>query len=74
VQDLSGITARQQSGEIDPALDPRCLLICMMSSISAPVVMPDLVRKLFGVEISDPSFQEQYTAFIRDLISRFGPR
>jgi AcrR family transcriptional regulator len=73
-QDLSGITSRQESGELDPAIDPRCLLIGMMSAISGPIVMPDLVRKLFGVDTSDPSFQECYVEFVRDFVSRLGPR
>ncbi len=73
-QDLSGITSRQQTGELDPAIDPRCLMIGMMSAISGPVVMPDLVRKVFGVDTSDPDFQECYVAFVRDFISRLEPR
>jgi TetR/AcrR family transcriptional regulator len=74
VQDLSGITSRQEAGELDPAIDPRCLLIGMMSVITGPVVMPDLVRKLFGVDTSDPDFQERYVAFVRDFVRRLEPR
>jgi TetR/AcrR family transcriptional regulator len=74
VQDLSGITSRQETGELDPAIDPRCLLIGMTSVITGPVVMPDLVRKLFGVDTSDPDFQERYVAFVRDFVRRLEPR
>jgi AcrR family transcriptional regulator len=73
-QDLSGITSRQETGELDPSIDPRCMLIGMMSTISGPVMMPDLVRKLFGVDTSDPAFQERYVEFVREFVSRFGPR
>ena len=73
-QDLSGIIDRQRAGEIDPDLDPACVLLAMMGAISAPTVMPDMVRKTFGVDPRDPEFRERYTAFVRDLISRFGPR
>jgi AcrR family transcriptional regulator len=74
VQDLSGITSRQESGEIDPAIDPACLLLTMMGAIAAPIVLAEMVQKLFGVDSSDPAFEERYTEHIRDLMSRLGPR
>ncbi|CAM4138731.1 TetR/AcrR family transcriptional regulator [Kibdelosporangium persicum] len=74
VQDLSGITERQRDGEIDPDLDPAALLLAVMAMTSAPMVMPDMVKKAFGVEATDPAFRERYTAFIRDMIARLGPR
>ncbi|SMD14797.1 TetR/AcrR family transcriptional regulator [Kibdelosporangium aridum] len=73
-QDLSGITQRQQSGEIDPDIDPACLLLALIAMTSAPTVMPDLVKKTFGVEATDPVFRERYTAFVRDMVARLGPR
>ncbi|MBP2320997.1 AcrR family transcriptional regulator [Kibdelosporangium banguiense] len=73
-QDLSGFISRQEAGELDPGIDPRCLLIGLMGVTSGPIVMPDLVRKLFGVEVSDPEFQERYVEFVRDLVGRLGPR
>nr|CEL19254.1 Transcriptional regulator, TetR family [Kibdelosporangium sp. MJ126-NF4]CTQ94947.1 Transcriptional regulator, TetR family [Kibdelosporangium sp. MJ126-NF4] len=74
VQDLSGIIARQQTGDLDPDLDPACVLLGMMAMTTAPHVMPDMVKKLFGVEASDPEFRARYTAFVRDAVSRLGPR
>lgn len=73
-QDLTGITERQEAGEIDPELDPACLLLGMVALTSAPLVMPDLVKKTFGVEATDPKFRERYTAFVRDMVARLGPR
>ncbi|MCE7008778.1 TetR family transcriptional regulator [Kibdelosporangium philippinense] len=73
-QDLSGITERQQAGEIDQDLDPACLLLGMMALTTAPLVMPDMVKKTFGVEATDPAFRERYTAFLRDMMTRLGPR
>jgi TetR/AcrR family transcriptional regulator len=73
-QDLTGIIDRQAIGEIDPTLDPGCLLLMMVGAVSAPVVMPDMVRKLFGVDPSDPDFETRYTAQLRTLMERMGPR
>ncbi|MEV4310727.1 TetR family transcriptional regulator [Actinocrispum sp. NPDC049592] len=73
VQDLSGLTNRQQAGEIDPSIDPACLLLSLIGITSIPVVVPDLVRKLFGVDPSDPEFETRYTHHIRDLINRLAP-
>jgi TetR/AcrR family transcriptional regulator len=73
-QDLTGIVERQESGEIDPALDPGCLLLMMMGAVSVPIVMPDMVRKLFGVDPSDPDFEERYAAHLRTMMERLGPR
>jgi TetR/AcrR family transcriptional regulator len=73
-QDLSGLIARQESGELDPDLDPACLLLTMIGAISIPLVLPDMVQKLFGVDPSDPAFEERYTEHIRDLMNRLGPR
>lgn len=73
-QDLGGVIARQKAGELDPGLDPACLLLGMMALTTAPHVMPDVVKKAFGVEASDPEFRERYTAFVRDVVARLGPR
>ena len=69
-----GIISRQQTGELDPAIDPRYLLTAMMATIAAPVVMPDLIGRLWGTDATDPRFQESYVQFVRDLAARLGPR
>ncbi len=73
VQDLSGLINRQHAGEIDPSIDPACLLLSLIGITSIPVVVPDLVQKLFGVDPSDPEFETRYTQHIRDLIARLAP-
>jgi AcrR family transcriptional regulator len=72
-QDLSGITSRQAGGEIDPAFDPGCLLLAMVGAVSAPAIMPDLVHKLFGVDPSDPDFEQRYTKHMQALAARLRP-
>ncbi|GAB3870788.1 hypothetical protein GCM10029964_005930 [Kibdelosporangium lantanae] len=72
-QDLSGITARQETGELDPALDPGCLLLMMIGAVSAPVVMPDLVRKVFGMDPTDPAFEARYAEHLRSMMTRMAP-
>jgi TetR/AcrR family transcriptional regulator len=73
-QDLSGFTNRQKTGELDPDLDPACLLLMLMGAVSAPIVMPAMVRKIFGTDPSDPAFEERYSEHLRDLVARLAPR
>lgn len=72
-QDLSSLTARQETGELDPALDPGCLLLMMIGAVSAPLVMPDLVRKVFGMDPTDPAFEARYAEHLRSMMTRMAP-
>lgn len=72
-QDLSGITDRQANGELDPTLDPGCLLLMIMGAVTAPIVMPDMVHKIFGLKPSDPDFETRYAAHLRTVLTRLAP-
>ncbi|WP_207926209.1 TetR/AcrR family transcriptional regulator [Actinocrispum wychmicini] len=72
-QDLSGISDRQANGEFDPAIDPGSLLLMIMGAVTAPIVMPDMVQKIFGVTPWDPEFEERYSAHLRTVLGRLAP-
>jgi TetR/AcrR family transcriptional regulator len=72
-QDLSGITDRQSTGELDPELNPGCLLLAMTGMITAPLIMPDLVRKVFGVDPTDPAFEKCYAEHLQAIADRLRP-
>jgi AcrR family transcriptional regulator len=65
---------RQAADELDPEMDPECVLLAMMGVISAPIVMPDMVRKIFGMDPSHPDFERRYGEQVRRMVERLAPR
>jgi AcrR family transcriptional regulator len=67
----SELVRRQAEGEIGADLDPRALLMVMMSMVAAPVLMPDLVRRLFDLEPDSPEFERLWAEQLRRVVRRF---
>lgn len=65
---------RQLRGEISPDLDPAALQLALMGMTMAPILLPDQVRKLFGVGIDDPEFEQRYGDAIRQIVHRLSDR
>jgi TetR/AcrR family transcriptional regulator len=71
---LASMISRQQSGEIVDDIDPAALALILIGAISAPVLMPQVVRRLFGAEAESDEFRTRYDAGIRALIGHLAPQ
>jgi TetR/AcrR family transcriptional regulator len=72
--DLSGMRRRQEEGEVDGALDPAAVRLMLLGMVAAPVVFPDMARRLFGADVADPEFLARYEEGVRDVVGRLAPR
>ena len=69
-EDLSEIERRKAAGEIGEDLDPRVVLLLCVAAVTVPIVMPQQVRAIFGLDPGSPEFQEHYTDQLRRVIRR----
>ncbi|WP_234336810.1 TetR family transcriptional regulator [Streptomyces xylophagus] len=69
-EDLSHTYARRDRRELAEDIDPASAVLLLIGAVAAPVTMPQLVRRIFGMEASDPAFQEQYADQLRRMIRR----
>jgi len=60
VEDLTSIRARQAAGELAEDLDPAAVLLAIMGMVVAPVALPQMVQKIFGLDPHGPEFAERY--------------
>lgn len=74
IGDLASMLTRQANGEVAADLDPASVRLAIMGAVMTPVVMPQLVRQLFGVDPSDPEFERRYAEHLRRMIRRLGSR
>lgn len=72
-EDLSGMRRRQDEGELAPGLDPASLRLVLLGAVAAPVVFPDMTRRLFGTGIDDPEFRARYERGLRGLVRQLAP-
>lgn len=63
---------RQERGEIAHDLDPAGMQLALMGMVMAPIIFPDSVRKLFGLDPHDPAFEQRYGETIRRIIQSVG--
>ncbi|GAA1081235.1 TetR/AcrR family transcriptional regulator [Nocardiopsis composta] len=70
---LDDIRRRQEAGELDPGLDPGCLLLLLVSAASAPAVYPDTAAIAASSDSGPDAFAERYAAFMSDLVRRLAP-
>lgn len=71
--DLSRMEARQANGQLAPDLDPASVRLAIMGAVMAPVVMPQLVRQIFGMDPTTPEFEARYGEHLRAMIRRLSP-
>jgi TetR/AcrR family transcriptional regulator len=68
--DIEDLERRKAEGQLADELDPRAVLLLFMAAVSAPIVMPQKVRELFGVDPGSPEFEERYTEQLRAVVRR----
>ncbi|GIG66215.1 TetR/AcrR family transcriptional regulator [Phytomonospora endophytica] len=72
--DLADTRARQETGELPADVDARALRLVLYGMVVAPVAMPELVRRSYGVAPDSPGFVAEYTEQVRRLIRHLGAR
>ncbi|MHB8619776.1 MAG: TetR/AcrR family transcriptional regulator [Chloroflexota bacterium] len=68
----AGLRRRQDRGELDPNLDPATLQLVLLGAVAAPVIFPEDVRRLFGVDAAKPEFEARYRAGLLQIIRSRG--
>jgi AcrR family transcriptional regulator len=66
---LASIAEQQSAGRIDPELDPRHLLVTILGIANYWLVMPQLVRVIFGEE-PDAATLDRHEEFIAECVRR----
>jgi len=60
----------KERGELADDVDTAAVLLAIRGMVMAPVVLPHLVRRLFGVEPDDPEFRWRYGELLAGIIRR----
>jgi AcrR family transcriptional regulator len=68
--DLTPLQDRQSTGELANDLDPASVRLAIMGAVMVPVVMPQLVRRIFGLDPTSPEFESRYGTHLRQMIRR----
>lgn len=69
-EDLSDLERRKAAGELAEDLDPAAVLLLCIAAVAAPVVLPQQVRAIFGLDPRSPEFREHYADQLRRIIRR----
>jgi TetR/AcrR family transcriptional regulator len=69
-QDLSSMQRRQARGELAPDLDPGAVLLALMGAIVAPIAIPQMAQKIFGLDPQSPEFERRYGDQLRRIVRR----
>ncbi len=70
---LKRIRQQQARGQITSALDPRHVMLAMRSLTMFPVAFPQLTKLIMGRPPSDPRFQKERAAFLKQFAAAFQP-
>lgn len=70
LHDLATTLARQARGELADDLDPASVRLAIMGAVLVPVVLPHLVRQIFGIDPGDPDFEARYAEQLRGMVRR----
>jgi TetR/AcrR family transcriptional regulator len=67
-EDVADLQRRQAAGEIAPDLDPGLVLLALMGLGIAPIAMPQVVRRITGLDIQSPEFETAYAEQLKRII------
>ena len=67
-QDLTSMGHRRARGELADDLDPAAVLLVVMGMVAAPLALPDLVRKIFGLDPASEEFSDVYSEQLRRIV------
>lgn len=70
--DLTTTRNRQAAGEIAGDLHPAAVRLAIMGMVTAPVAMPQMVKRIFGLDPGSPEFAEHYAEQLRRIVRHLG--
>jgi TetR/AcrR family transcriptional regulator len=73
-EDLTSMCDRRARGELADDLDPAAVLLAVMGLVAAPVALPGLVRRIFGLDPDSPEFAEIYSEQLRRIVRHLAGR
>jgi TetR/AcrR family transcriptional regulator len=71
--EILDLRQRQADGEVDPAFDPRYLLLMLMALSATDVVMPHQIKLFTGLDATSPEFRRRYADELRLLVHHLAP-
>ncbi len=72
--DLTSMRDRRNRGELADDLDPAAVLLAVIGMVAAPVALPDMARKIFGLDPSSPEFAARYGEQLRRIVRHLAGR
>jgi len=70
---LERLRRRQERGLVSSEFDPRHLMLAMRSLTMFPVAFPQITRMIMGRPATDPRFQKERAAFLKQFAHAFRP-
>jgi AcrR family transcriptional regulator len=67
-EDLSDFERRQRDGELAADLDPGLVLLALMGAILAPIAMPQIVRRITGLDAQSAEFEARYAEQLMRIV------
>ena len=74
LEDLASMRQRQATGELTADLDARFLRLALMAVVMAPMMMPHLTEKIFGLAPGSPEFEDLYGEQLRRMLRHLAGR
>jgi TetR/AcrR family transcriptional regulator len=71
---LRRIRERQKRGQLSAEFDPRHLMLTIRSLTMFPVAFPQFTRLIMGRAVSDPRFQSERKAFLKQFAATLRPK
>ncbi|WP_433328073.1 TetR family transcriptional regulator [Spirillospora sp. CA-294931] len=72
-EDLADLTRRKADGELAEDLEVEAVMAMMNAMVVLPVVMPNAIRRIYGMDPRSPEFYERYAAQMRRIIAHLAP-
>jgi TetR/AcrR family transcriptional regulator len=72
LEGLGAMRQHQASGELDDDLDAGFIRLALMSVVMAPMMMPHMTEKIFGLAPGQPGFEGRYGDQVRRLLRHLG--
>jgi len=72
-QRIADVRAAQESGAVDPTLDPELLCLALVVLQLAPYLIPQVTTMIAGVAPEDPEFETRQTEFLEQLVAHLAP-
>ncbi|MBF5033121.1 MULTISPECIES: TetR family transcriptional regulator [unclassified Micromonospora] len=69
---VDDVRRRQREGELSADLDPAYVVLTFFAAAMAPTVLPQVVRRLTGLDAGSPEFLDAYAAQLGRVLGHLG--